>query len=128
MIFYRSLSLDYVWALTTDRQISSSDGRELAKPRQVQFLTHATLVPNNSSKSKISQLSIVSSTQLIRIDTVLWSLDKSCGVYVRPDLEQNTEWEQANQIQFSKTRQISCTPKASLISRRESAIDQYCLQ
>ena len=48
---------------------------------------------------------------MIGIETVLWSLDESCGVYVRPDLEEKTEWEQANQIQFRKKRDMLCMPK-----------------
>jgi hypothetical protein len=29
-------------------------------------------------------------------------LDESCGVYVLPNVENDTEWEQANQVQFGK--------------------------
>jgi hypothetical protein len=47
-------SLDYVWALTTDKMISASNGQILDKPRQAQYITHATFVPNNSSQSKNS--------------------------------------------------------------------------
>jgi hypothetical protein len=32
--------------------ISSSNGLKLEKPRQAQYLTHATFVPNDSSESK----------------------------------------------------------------------------
>jgi hypothetical protein len=50
--FYKNSSLDYVWALTTDKMICSSNGQTLEKPRQAQYLTHATFVPDNSSHGK----------------------------------------------------------------------------
>jgi hypothetical protein len=50
--FYFYFSLDFVWALTTDRRVTSSNGRVLEKPRQAQFITHATFVPRNSSQGK----------------------------------------------------------------------------
>jgi hypothetical protein len=33
--------------------ICSSNGHVLEKPREAQYLTHATFVPNNSSQGKI---------------------------------------------------------------------------
>jgi hypothetical protein len=50
--FYCHFFQDYVWALTTDRMICSSNGQTFEKPRQAQYLTHATFVPDNSSQGK----------------------------------------------------------------------------
>ena len=44
-----SCRVDYVWALNTDRIICSSNGQSLEKPRQAQYLTHASFVPDETS-------------------------------------------------------------------------------
>jgi hypothetical protein len=74
--------LDHVWALTTDGMIRSSNGQILDKPRQAQYLTHASFVPRMNSES------------------ILWTLDESCNIYTRTDLNENTQWEQLDQSQF----------------------------
>jgi hypothetical protein len=43
---------DYVWAITSSRLIGSSNGQILDKPDAVGAFTHASFVPNISSKSK----------------------------------------------------------------------------
>ncbi|CAF3568334.1 unnamed protein product [Rotaria sordida] len=80
---------NFVWALTTDKMICSSNGQILEKPRQAQYLTHATFVPDNSSEG-----------------TILWSLDESCNIYVRANVETNTKWEQLDQSQFEWNRRL----------------------
>ncbi|CAF1144141.1 unnamed protein product [Adineta ricciae] len=80
---------NHVWALNTDRMICTSNHQTLEKPRQCQYITHATFVPNNFSEN-----------------TVLWSLDESCNIYVRPNIEINTQWEQLNQSQFEWSRRL----------------------
>ncbi|CAF0956280.1 unnamed protein product [Adineta steineri] len=82
---------NYVWALTTDKMISSSNGQILEKPRQAQYITHATFVPNNSSHN-----------------TILWSLDESCNIYVRANVDTDTDtvWDQLDQSQFEWTRRL----------------------
>ena len=74
--------LDHVWALTTDGMICSSAGQVLDKPRQAQYLTNASFVPQTNSEN------------------MLWALDESCNIYTRNDLEENTQWEQLDQSQF----------------------------
>ncbi len=74
--------LDYVWALTTDGIICSSNGQILEKPRQAQYLTHASFVPQINS------------------EIILWSLDESCNIYIRNNLDNNSQWEQLDQSQF----------------------------
>lgn len=51
MILYE-FYLDFVWVLTTDKIISASNGQILEKPRQAQYLTHATFVPNNTPQGR----------------------------------------------------------------------------
>ncbi|CAF2713616.1 unnamed protein product [Rotaria sp. Silwood2] len=80
---------NFVWALTADKMICSSNGQILEKPRQAQYLTHATFVPDNSSQG-----------------TILWSLDESCNIYVRANVETNTRWEQLDQSQFEWNRRL----------------------
>ncbi|UJR32017.1 hypothetical protein I4U23_019486 [Adineta vaga] len=80
---------DHVWALNTDRMICTSNGQILEKPRQAQYITHATFVPNNFSAN-----------------TILWSLDESCNIYVRPNVDVDTPWEQLNQTQFEWSRRL----------------------
>ena len=67
--------------------ICSSNGQTLEKPRQARYLTHATFVPDTSSQG-----------------TVLWSLDESCAIYVRANVESNTQWEQVDRTQFGRKR------------------------
>jgi len=74
--------LDHVWALTTDGIICSSNGQILEKPRQAQYLTHASFVPQINS------------------EIILWSLDESCNIYIRNNLDNNSQWEQLDQSQF----------------------------
>lgn len=50
--FYLVL-VDYVWALNTDRMICSSDGLVLEKPRQAQYLTHASFVPDVTCQGRV---------------------------------------------------------------------------
>ncbi len=84
--------LDYVWALRTDGTICSSNGQIiLEKPRQAQYLTHASFVPN------------------IDTDTILWSLDESCNIYVRDGVKENSQWEQLDQSQFGNLGKKSFT-------------------
>ena len=49
----------YVWGLTTAGVICSSNGHILEKPRQAQYLTHATFVPDSTSQGKSRILSII---------------------------------------------------------------------
>jgi hypothetical protein len=77
-----SNDLDQVWALTTDGMICSSNGQILDKPRQAQYLTHASFVPQMNSES------------------ILWALDESCNIYTRINLDEDTQWEQLDQSQF----------------------------
>ncbi len=79
-----SNDLDHVWALTTAGVMSSSNGQTLDKPRQAQYLTHASFVPQINSEN------------------ILWALDESCNIYTRIDLDPSTPWEQLDQIQFGK--------------------------
>lgn len=79
-----SNDLDHVWALTTDGMISSSTGQILEKPRQAQYLTHASFVPEANSEN------------------ILWVLDESCSIYTRSDLMGNTPWKQLDQSQFGR--------------------------
>ncbi|CAF3782621.1 unnamed protein product [Rotaria sp. Silwood1] len=80
---------NFVWALTTDKIICTSNGQILENPRQAQYLTHATFVPDNSS-----------------LGTILWSLDESCNIYIRTNVEINTKWEQLDQSQFEWNRRL----------------------
>ncbi len=80
--------------------ISASNGQILDKPRQAQYITHATFVPNNSSQSKNSFWFICILS--IWLDTVLWSLDESCSIYVRANVENDKQWEQVDRSQFGK--------------------------
>jgi len=34
------------------------------------------------------------------LESILWALDQSCGIYVRSDIEKDTIWEQADETQF----------------------------
>lgn len=53
LLYLIFIYIDYVWALTTDGIIRSSNGQILEKPRQAQCLTHASFVPNKTSQSTI---------------------------------------------------------------------------
>jgi hypothetical protein len=83
VLIFVFVSSDHVWALTTSGMICSSNGHVLEKPRQAQYLTHATFVPDTSCQG-----------------TTLWSLDESCNIYVRNNVEETSPWEQLDQIQF----------------------------
>lgn len=37
---------------------------------------------------------------LIVVGTVLWALDESCNIYVRPDASDDSQWDQLDQVQF----------------------------
>jgi hypothetical protein len=52
-------------------------------------------------------------------------LDESCGIYVRADVNDGTEWEQANQVQFGtkKKEKTGCLSSMNFLFRMESTID-----
>ena len=82
LIFSFTFPSDHVWALTTKGVITSSTGQILEKPRQAQYLTHASFVPYGHSQR------------------ILWTLDESCNIYTRNILDDNSQWEQLDQSQF----------------------------
>ena len=64
--------------------MSSSTGQILEKPRQAQYLTHASFAPETDAEN------------------MLWALDESCGIYTRSDLKGDTHWKQLDQSQFGR--------------------------
>lgn len=44
--------LDFVWALNADKAICSSEGLQVDKPIQAQFITQATFVPSDTFAGK----------------------------------------------------------------------------
>lgn len=88
VFFNISNDLDHVWALTTDGIICSTNGQKLDKPRQAQYLTHASFVSQVNSEN------------------ILWALDESCNIYIRSNLDENTQWEQLDQSQFGNWKNV----------------------
>ncbi len=89
LVSFISISLDHVWALTTDGLLCSSNGEKLDKPRPAQYLTHASFVPPTNSPP------------------ILWSLDESCNIYIRNNLDEQSQWEQLDQSQFGNSKNNS---------------------
>lgn len=93
--------LDYVWTLNSEKLICSSVGHILEKPRQAQYITQATFVPQRRSEGKVWRaISNEIHERKTWLDAILWALDESCNIYVRSNTKEQTQWHLLNQVQF----------------------------